>query len=159
MARSLCVIRSPWFKSMPTSCVRTRADQQSNGYFIMNTISSTKVLSWQKQHSSNHNWSGDVAKVVRASDRHAADAGSISRCEQEIFLPEPFFQSKLSYGVREPPCAIACINICVRVQDPVVHVRVRWIMETLKHPARNATLSQMAFPGAAQQTTEKTRQC
>ena len=38
--------------------------------------------------------------------------------------------------VRTPPCAIACINICVHVKDPVVHVRVQWIMETLKHPAR-----------------------
>ena len=25
--------------------------------------------------------------------------------------------------------------ICAHVKDPVVHVRVRWIMETLKHPA------------------------
>ena len=34
---------------------------------------------------------------------------------------------------RLPPCAIACINICAHVKDPVVHVRVRWIIETLKH--------------------------
>ena len=34
-----------------------------------------------------------------------------------------------------PLCAIACINICAHVQDPVVHVRVQWMMETLKHPA------------------------
>ena len=27
------------------------------------------------------------------------------------------------------------VNICAHVKDPVVHVRVRWIMETLKHPA------------------------
>ena len=37
-----------------------------------------------------------------------------------------------------PPCAIVCIYICAHVKDPVVHVRVRWIMETLKHPAYNA---------------------
>ena len=55
---------------------------------------------------------------------------------QGIFLPRVNFQCRLSYGVRTPPCAIACINICTHVQDPVVHVRVRWIMETLKHPAR-----------------------
>ena len=38
--------------------------------------------------------------------------------------------------VPTPPCAIACINI--RAQDPVVHVRVRWIVETLKHQACTA---------------------
>ena len=38
--------------------------------------------------------------------------------------------------VRTPPCAIACIySTRAHVKDPVVHVRVRWIMETLKHPA------------------------
>ena len=29
-------------------------------------------------------------------------------------------------------CSVACIDICAHVKDPVVHVRVRWIMETLK---------------------------
>ena len=33
-----------------------------------------------------------------------------------------------------PQCTIACINICAHVKDPMVHVRVRWITETLKHP-------------------------
>ena len=51
------------------------------------------------------------------------------------FSPIVKFQCRLSYGVRTPPCAIACIYICAHVKDPVVHVRVRWIMETLKHPA------------------------
>ena len=37
--------------------------------------------------------------------------------------------------VRTPPCVIACINVCAHVKDPVVHVRVQWIMETLKHLA------------------------
>ena len=48
-------------------------------------------------------------------------------------------QSQLSvilfYGVRTSPCAIARLYICAHVEDPVVHVRVRWIMGTLKHPA------------------------
>ena len=52
-----------------------------------------------------------------------------------FFSPSVTFQCRLSYGVRTPPCAIACINICARVKDPVVPVRVRWIMETLKHTA------------------------
>ena len=45
----------------------------------------------------------------------------------------------LSYGVRTPQQAIACIIICVRVKDPAVLVRVQWIMETLKHPACTVT--------------------
>ena len=52
-----------------------------------------------------------------------------------FFFPGVNFQIRLSYGVCVPPCAVACINICAHVRDPVVHVRVRWIMETLKHPA------------------------
>ena len=40
-----------------------------------------------------------------------------------------------SPNVNTPPCAIACIYSCAHVKDPVVHVRVKWIMETLKHPA------------------------
>ena len=49
--------------------------------------------------------------------------------------PRVNFQCRLSYGVRTPPCAIACIYTCAHVKDPVVYVRVRWIMKTLKHPA------------------------
>ena len=44
------------------------------------------------------------------------------------FLPRVNFQCRISFGVRTPTCAIACINICGHVKDPVVHVRVRWIM-------------------------------
>ena len=51
------------------------------------------------------------------------------------FSPGDNFQCRLSYGVRTTPCAIACIYICAQVKDPVVYVKVRWIMETLKHPA------------------------
>ena len=54
------------------------------------------------------------------------------------FSPRINFQCSLSYGVHTPPRAIACIYICAHVKDPVVHVRVRWIMKTLKHPARTA---------------------
>ena len=51
------------------------------------------------------------------------------------FSPRVNFQCRLFCGVRTPPCAIAFTNICAHVKDPVVHVRVQWIMETLKHPA------------------------
>ena len=68
------------------------------------------------------------------------------------FSPTVNFQCRLCYhGVPTPPCAIACINICAHVKDPAVHVRIRWIMETLKHQACTvgwmARLSQLAFPG------------
>ena len=39
-----------------------------------------------------------------------------------IFLPESTFSSDISYGVRIISCAIACINICAHVKDPVVNV-------------------------------------
>ena len=42
--------------------------------------------------------------------------------------PRVSFQCGLSYGVRTPPCAIVCIYICAHIKDPVVHVRVRWII-------------------------------
>ena len=51
------------------------------------------------------------------------------------FSPRVNFQCRLLYGVCAPPCAVACIYICEHAKDPVVHVRVWWFMETLKHPA------------------------
>ena len=65
--------------------------------------------------------------------------------------PRVNFHGRLSYGVCTLPCAIACIYISAHVNEAVVHVRVRWIMETLKHPACTvglvAQLWQLAFPG------------
>ena len=51
------------------------------------------------------------------------------------FSPRVNFQCRLLRVSVHPPCAIACINICAHVKDPVVYVRGRWIIETLKHPA------------------------
>ena len=73
------------------------------------------------------------SSVDRASDRHAAEAGSIPRCGKGFFFPGVNFQCRLSDGVRTFPCATACINICAHVKEPVVPVRVRWILETPKH--------------------------
>ena len=56
------------------------------------------------------------------------------------FLQGVNFQCRHSFGVRTPQCAIACINICAHVKDPVVHVRVRWIMATQAHPARTIVI-------------------
>ena len=76
------------------------------------------------------------SSVGSASDRHSPEAASIPQCSKGSFSPGVNFQCRLSCGVRTPPCAIACINICVHVKDPVVvHVRARWIMETLQHAA------------------------
>ena len=50
-------------------------------------------------------------------------------------LPESTFSADSLTVSRTPPCATACINICAHIKDLVVHVRVWWIMETLKHPA------------------------
>ena len=38
------------------------------------------------------------------------------------FSPRVKYQCRLSYGVRTPPCTIACIYICAHVKDPVVYV-------------------------------------
>ena len=54
---------------------------------------------------------------------------------QGIFLPESIFSADSLYGVRIPPCAIACIYNCAHIKDLEVHVRVWWIMETLKYTA------------------------
>ena len=77
---------------------------------------------------------GDVAQLV---DRRTSTPLRQVRFPGAArdFSPRVNFQCRLSYGVRTPPCATACINICAHVKNPVVHVRVRWIMETLKHQA------------------------
>ena len=46
------------------------------------------------------------------------------------------FQCRLSYvGPYTPVGNRIALNICAHVKDPVARVRVRWNMETLKHPA------------------------
>ena len=53
---------------------------------------------------------GDVAELVRASDWHVVDAGSIPRCGKGFFFyRRVYFQCVLSYGVRTPP-------LCNRMQ-------------------------------------------
>ena len=50
-------------------------------------------------------------------------------------LPESTFSADSLTVSAHPQVQIACIYICTHVKDPVVHVRVRWIRETLKDPA------------------------
>ena len=47
-----------------------------------------------------------------------------------VFSPRVNFHCRYCYACPYTPCAIACINICAHVKDPVVHVRIRWIMDT-----------------------------
>ena len=76
----------------------------------------------------------DVAQLVQ-SHQHAANASSIPRCGKGFFSRSQLFVQTLVIQCPYTPCAIACINICVHIKDHVLHVRVWWIMETLKHPA------------------------
>ena len=94
--------------------------------------------------------SEDVAQLVRAADRHAADAGSIPRCGKEFFSQSTFSANSLTC-VRTPTCAITCTNICAHIKDPLVYVRVWWIMETLKHPARTVVLGSASVAAGSPQ--------
>ena len=83
--------------------------------------------------SINPTWGGDVAQLVERW------TGTLL---MQVWFPSAAwdfslrvnFQCRLSYSVRTSLCAIACISICAHVKDPVVHVRIWWILETLKHP-------------------------
>ena len=105
------------------------------------TLKGTFPSTWVKKKKIAQNLGWGCSSVGRASDRHDVDAEFDSPVRQGIFLSVNI-QCRLSYGVRTPPCAIARIYICVHVKDPVVHVRVRWIMETLG----SAIPSQLSFP-------------
>ena len=57
---------------------------------------------------------------------------------QGIFFPESTYSAD-SFSVCTPPCAVTCFNICAHIKDPVVHVRVWWIMATHIYPACTIT--------------------
>ena len=60
---------------------------------------------------------------------------SDSLVQQGIFLPESTFSAD-SRTVSVHHCVQShANNICARVKDPAVHVRVWWTRATLKHPA------------------------
>ena len=77
---------------------------------------------------------GDVAQlVVRRTDTSLTQVRLPG--EARDFSPKVNFQSRFCYSVRTPSCVVVCIYICGHIKDPVVHVRIRWIMETLKQLA------------------------
>ena len=94
-------------------------------------------------------WGGDVAQLVRASDRHAADAGSIPQCGKGFFPPIVNFQCRLSYMCPYTPVCnrIQGNNICALVKDPVVHVRIRWIVDSLDEPASELLVPNLEMSG------------
>ena len=70
---------------------------------------------------------GDVVQLVRASDCHAADTGSIPRWGQGIFVPESTFSADSLTCVRTPLCAIICINIFAHVKEFGGLCTVDWV--------------------------------
>ena len=79
---------------------------------------------------------GDVAHLVeRWTGTPLTQVRFPGAARDFFFLLRINFQCRLSYGVCTLPCAIACIKICAHVKDHVVNVRVRLIVETLKHLA------------------------
>ena len=84
-----------------------------------------------------HEWQSGGGVVAQLIERRTGTLPTQIRFPGAArdFSPGVNFRCRFSYGLRTSPCAIACIYICAHVKDPVVHVRVRWIMETLKHPA------------------------
>ena len=66
------------------------------------------------------NSSGDVVQLVRASDRHAADAGSIPWCGKGFFSQSQLSVQTLLH-VSVHPRLQSHAHICAHVKDSVVH--------------------------------------
>ena len=81
----------------------------------------------------NSNWGGDVVQLVERRTGTPLTQVRFPGAARD-FSPRGNLQGRLCYGVRTLPCGIACINIAAHVRDPVVRVRVRHSVETLKHP-------------------------
>ena len=77
----------------------------------------------------------DVVQWVKASDRHAADAGSNPRCGKG-FSSQSHLSVQTLFSMFVHPRAIVCINIGAHDKDPVIHVRVRWFVAVQTYPAR-----------------------
>ena len=77
----------------------------------------------------------ECSAVGRAFDRHAADTGSIPRCGEGFFFRSQLSVQTLLRCPHTPVRNRLHLHLDAHVKDPVVHVRVRWIMETLNPPA------------------------
>ena len=120
-----------------------------SGWYLNDGIPSTRLLEISPMlplgNSSNTGFR-DVAQLVQLRTDTPLTQVRVPGAKGDFFSPRVNFRCRLSYGVRTPPCAIACIYICAHVKDLVVHVRVRWIVETLKHSACTVGRS-LLFPG------------
>ena len=77
---------------------------------------------------------GDISQLVEHRIGTSPTQVRFPDCGKGFFSGVNF-RCRLSYGIHAPRSAIACIYICVHVKKPLVQVRVRWIMEILKHTA------------------------
>ena len=102
--------------------------------FHVKTVPSNSQKPWLFSEK-GHNLGWGCSSVGSASDSHTTEAGINYLMRQGIFLSVSNFSADSSYDVSTPMCATASINICAHVKDSLVHVRVQWITETLKHPA------------------------
>ena len=78
------------------------------------------------------NRGGDVARLVEHQTGMPLTQAWFPGVARD-FSPRINFQCRLAYGVCTPPRGITCINICAHIKDCVLHVRVWWILKTLKH--------------------------
>ena len=116
------------------------ARHSSRWFFIRGSTEQFMTLRWRQTLWQRHPHQG-----VAAGWRCSSVCLSIRpvRCwhrfnspvRRGIFLPESTFSADSLVCVHTSLRIIARINICVHIKDPVVHVRVRRIIETLKHPA------------------------
>ena len=89
---------------------------------------------------------GDVAQLVRASDRHAADAGSIPQCGKGFFLPESTFSTDSLTCVRTFRVQSHALTSVRTLKSPQ-SMRVRCTNTPSMHRRLgSATLSQVALP-------------
>ena len=98
----------------------------------------TKVPPWKFDHKSNMPdwkhiqklWAAFVKLIVYITNQNSW--GELNRFDSPvrkgIFLPQSTFGADSLMVSVHPPCTL-------HVKDPTVYVRVRWTMETLKHPA------------------------
>ena len=84
----------------------------------------------------NEDACGDVAQLLEHQPSAPLKQRQFPDAARDFF-PTVNFHCRLFSGVHTHLHASTCSNIviCAHVKDPVDHVRVQWIMETLKHPA------------------------
>ena len=118
-------------------------------YGVQGTILHVDCSKPSTHHYASFMKGGHVAQLLQHQISMLQRQVWLPSVARGIFLPGSIFSADC-YVCLYTPCATACNNICVHVKDPVVHVRVWWIRETLKHPDCTVSwagrLLQLAFP-------------